>query len=166
MDSDYVGETIVQLFINTKIMFANFNQLLLVTFFSIVNCYTCVYIGANRNFYLLDVLICSCYLLTEKIEIYLTFKALNSSCSGSLSLEEFYNIYSLTDLNWKVSPSYFQVKNLCRFNDFVIEIVYCCFALKMFAVKEFLLGYRKLARVTSGFKSCRALELVCQLEVV
>lgn len=37
----------------------------------------------------------------KKIEIYLTFKALNSSCSGSLSLEEFYNIYSLTDLNWK-----------------------------------------------------------------
>lgn len=36
-------------------------------------------------------------------DCYLMFKSLNSSRSGSLSLEEFFGIYNVTDLQWSVS---------------------------------------------------------------
>ena len=35
-------------------------------------------------------------------DVYLMFKALNTDKTGKLSLEEFYNIYDVCDLDWKV----------------------------------------------------------------
>ena len=42
-------------------------------------------------------------IFVEKEEIYLIFKALNTSNTGTLSLQEFYNIYYLSGLSWKAS---------------------------------------------------------------
>ena len=35
-------------------------------------------------------------------DVYLTFKHMNSSKTGALSLEEFYQIYEASKLTWKV----------------------------------------------------------------
>ena len=35
-------------------------------------------------------------------DVYLTFKHMNSSKTGALSLEEFYKIYETSKLSWKV----------------------------------------------------------------
>ncbi|XP_067935277.1 two pore channel protein 1-like [Watersipora subatra] len=37
----------------------------------------------------------------KKEDVYLIFKSLNTSATGCLSLEEFFNVYSLAGLNWK-----------------------------------------------------------------
>ncbi|ESO91688.1 hypothetical protein LOTGIDRAFT_122118, partial [Lottia gigantea] len=41
----------------------------------------------------------------SKRDTYLIFKSLNTSKTGSLSLEEFYSIYDMVDLNWKLKYS-------------------------------------------------------------
>ena len=38
----------------------------------------------------------------EKDEIYLTFKTMNESKTGSLAMQEFYNIYHIAGLSWTV----------------------------------------------------------------
>lgn len=44
------------------------------------------------------------YLFVARKEVYLMFKALNTQKTGKLTLEEFYQIYDVTDLDWKVRP--------------------------------------------------------------
>ena len=41
-------------------------------------------------------------LFSGRKDVYLMFKALNTDKTGKLSLEEFYNIYDVCDLDWKV----------------------------------------------------------------
>jgi len=44
-----------------------------------------------------------CVFYAEKRDIYLAFKALNSSGTGHLNEEEFMDVYSVTRLRWTVS---------------------------------------------------------------
>lgn len=61
-----------------------------------------------------------------KRDVYLTFKALNTSRTGTLSLDEFYNIYEYVGLSWKVSV----VWVLPSYRDCDRMVLQVCFELK------------------------------------
>ena len=75
---------------------------------------------------------------TEKDEIYLTFKTMNESKTGSLAMQEFYNIYHIAGLSWKVRFS-----NVISYMwMFVFEVSLFWFMLKIVSHSIFFLCKR------------------------
>ncbi len=82
--------------------------------------------------------------VADKRDVYLTFKALNTTRSGILSIDEFYNIYEYVGLSWKVSVVQgFVIKMTC------LRLIECAYSVFL-TPEHFLISGDIVASCTRG----------------